>query len=189
MNWRNTAERYGAVAIGFHWIVAVLVITLLAVGLVMTDMKPGPDMFKIYATHKSIGIMVLGLVVLRLLWKLTNPRPASLPTHRTWERLLAKAVHLFLYFAIIAMPLSGWIMSSAKGFPVSVFGWFTLPDLVAPDKDLSKAANEFHELIAYTLIVAIVLHFSGALKHHLIDKDGTLRRMLPCPCRGKGDRE
>lgn len=189
MNWRNTAERYGAVAIGFHWIVAILVIALLAVGLVMTDMKPGPDMFKIYATHKSVGITVLTLAVLRLIWMLTNPHPATLPTHQRWEKVLAKAVHLFLYFSIIAMPLSGWVMSSAKGFPVSVFGWFTLPDFVAPDKDLAKAAGEFHEVLAYVLMAAILLHFSGALKHHLIDKDGTLRRMLPCPCGRKGDQE
>lgn len=189
MNWRNTTDRYGAVAIGLHWVVAILVIVLLVVGLVMTGMKPGPDMLRIYATHKSIGITVLALAVLRLTWKLANPHPAALPTHRQWEKLLAKAVHIFLYFAIVAMPLSGWIMSSAKGFPVSVFGWFTLPDLVPPDKDLTKAASQFHEMLAYSLIVAIVLHFSGALKHHLIDKDGTLRRMLPCPCRARGDCE
>lgn len=186
MRWRNTTEHYGAVAIGFHWIIAILVIALLAVGLVMTDMKPGPDMFKIYATHKSLGIVVLSLAVLRLLWKLINPHLAALPSHQMWEKVLAKLAHLFLYFALIAMPISGWIMSSAKGFPVSVFGWFTLPDLVAPDKDLAKAANEFHELIAYALIGVIGLHVAGALKHHLIDKDGTLRRMLPCPSRAKG---
>lgn len=179
MIWRNTMTRYGAVAQGFHWLVALLVIALLAVGLYMTGLKPGPDMFKIYAFHKSVGITVLVFAVLRLVWRLSNPHPQALPTHQQWEKFLAKLVHVFLYFAIIGMPLSGWIMSSAKGFPVSVFGWFTLPDLVGPSKDIGKLANEFHELIAYALIAAIVLHVAGAMKHHIIDKDSTLRRMLP----------
>ena len=179
MIWRNTTSRFGVVAQGFHWVVALCVIGLLAVGLIMTEMKPGPDMFKIYALHKSVGITVLTLAVLRLLWKLTNAHPQALPTHQRWEKFLAKLVHMFLYFAIIGMPLSGWIMSSAKGFPVSVFGWFTLPDLVTPSKEIGKLANEFHELTAYALIAAIGLHFVGALKHHVIDKDGTLRRMIP----------
>lgn len=179
MNWRNTTDRYGVVAQGFHWIVALCVIGLLIVGLLMTDMKPGPDMFKVYALHKSIGITVLGLAVLRLLWKISNPHPHSLPTHQKWEKFLAALVHVFLYFAIIGMPLSGWIMSSAKGFPVSVFGWFTLPDLVGQSEQISKLANQFHELTAYALIAAIGLHFAGAMKHHVIDKDSTLRRMIP----------
>lgn len=179
MIWRNTTSRYGAVAQGFHWVVALCVIGMLIVGLLMTDMKPGPDMFKVYALHKSVGITVLTLVILRLIWKFANAHPRSLPTHQRWEKILAKLVHVFLYFAIIGMPLSGWIMSSAKGFPVSVFGWFTLPDLVAPSQEIGKLANQFHELTAYVLIAAIGLHFVGALKHHVIDKDGTLRRMIP----------
>ncbi len=179
MIWRNTTTRYGAVAQGFHWLVALLVIALLAVGLYMTRLEPSPDMFKIYALHKSVGITVLTLAVLRLVWKLSNPHPQALPTHQQWEKFMARLVHVFLYFAIIGMPLSGWIMSSAKGFPVSVFGWFTLPDLVGTSKDIGKLANQFHELTAYALIAAIVLHFAGAMKHHIIDRDGTLRRMVP----------
>ena len=179
MIWRNTTTRYGAVAQGFHWLVALLVIGMLAMGLWMDGLKAGPDKLNIYALHKSVGITVLALVVLRLIWKLSNPHPQALPTHQQWEKFLAKLVHVFLYFAIIGMPLSGWIMSSAKGFPVSVFGWFTLPDLVEPSKDIGKLAKEFHELTAFALIGAIVLHFVGAMKHNVIDKDGTLRWILP----------
>lgn len=178
MIWRNTAARYGVVAQGFHWVVALCVIGLLIVGLLMTNMKPSPDMFKIYALHKSVGITVLSLAVLRLIWKLSNPKPHSLPTHQKWERFLAHLTHIFFYFAIIGMPLSGWIMSSAKGFPVSVFGLFTLPDLVGTSAEIGKLANQFHELTAYALIAAIALHFAGAMKHHVIDKDSTLRRMI-----------
>ncbi len=181
MIWRNTTTRYGVVAQGFHWVVGLCVIGLLIVGLLMTKMEPGPDMFKIYALHKSVGITVLTLAVLRLIWKLSNPKPHSLPTHQKWERFLAHLTHIFLYFAIIGMPLSGWIMSSAKGFPVNLFGieGLTLPDLVSPSKEIGKLANQFHELTAYALIAAIGLHFAGAMKHHFIDKDGTLRRMIP----------
>lgn len=189
MIWRNTNDRYGTIAQSFHWIVALLVIGLLCVGLYMTGLKPGPDMFKIYALHKSVGIVVLGLAVLRLIWTLSNPHPHALPTHQKWERFLAKLVHVFLYFAIIAMPLSGWIMSSAKGFPVNLFGieGLTLPDLVSTDKNIARSAGQFHEFAAYALIAAIGLHFAGAMKHHVIDKDGTLRRMVPCVC--KKDKE
>lgn len=179
MIWRNTVERYGVVAQGFHWIVALCVIGLLGVGLYMTSLDPSPSAFKLYALHKSVGIVVLTLAVLRLLWKLTNPRPRSLPTHKNWERWLAHATHIFLYIAIIGMPLSGWIMSSAKNFPVSVFNLFTLPNLVGPSEEIARMAVQFHGLTAWALIAAIGLHFAGALKHHVIDKDGTLRRMVP----------
>ncbi len=179
MIWRNTTERYGAVTQGFHWIVAILVICLLAVGLYMVRLDPLPSTFKIYALHKSVGITVLTLAVLRLVWKISNTAPRSLPTHQQWERFLAKLTHLFFYFAIIGMPLSGWIMSSAKNFPVSVFGWFTLPNLVGPSEEIGKLAAQFHQWTAYALIAAIILHFAGAMKHHIIDKDGTLRRMVP----------
>jgi len=187
MIWRNTTARYGTVAQGFHWVVALCVIGLLALGLYMTSLDPLPSTFKLYALHKSIGIVVLTLAVLRLIWKLTNPHPHSLPTHAKWEKFLATLVHIFLYFAIIGMPLSGWIMSSAKNFPVSVFNQFTLPNLVGPSEEIAKLAADFHELTAYALIAAIVLHFAGAMKHHLIDKDGTLRRMIPGMYKKEGE--
>jgi cytochrome b561 len=110
-----------------------------------------------------------------------------LPTHAKWEKFLATLVHIFLYFAIIGMPLSGWIMSSAKNFPVSVFNQFTLPNLVGPSEEIAKLAADFHELTAYALIAAIVLHFAGAMKHHVIDKDGTLRRMIPGMYKKEGE--
>ncbi len=179
MIWRNTVERYGTVAQGFHWIVALCVIGLLGMGLYMTSLDPSPSVFKLYALHKSLGIVVLTLAVLRLVWKITNPHPHALPTHAAWEKFLARLTHVFLYFAIIGMPLSGWIMSSAKNFPVSVFNMFTLPNLVGPSEEIARAAAQFHGLTAWALIAAIGRPFAGALKHHVIDKDGTLRRMIP----------
>jgi len=177
--WRNTSERYGAVAKGFHWVIALLVVVMLCVGLYMSGLDPSPQMFQLYAVHKSVGITVLLLVLLRLLWRLTNGVPIPLPNLKIWEKSLARVIHGLLYTALLVMPLSGWIMSSAKGFSVSVFNSFTLPDMVRPDDGLAELAETIHELTAYTLIGMIALHFAGAMKHHLIDRDDTLRRMLP----------
>lgn len=180
MIWRNTTENYGLVAKGFHWLIALLVIGLLALGLYMSAQEPPtPQVFKLYALHKSLGITVLALAVLRVLWRLYNAHPLPLPNHKAWEKVLAKAVHAFLYLSLFLMPLSGWVMSSAKGYSVSVFNLFTLPDFVPRSDSLAEAAEEVHEIAAYTLIAIVVLHAAGAIKHHVIDKDSTLRRMLP----------
>jgi cytochrome b561 len=179
MTLRNTPDSWGSVQKTFHWIVAALVVFMLCLGLYMTGVKLSPRMFGLFALHKSIGITVLALIVLRLLWTLASRRPDPLPSHRRWEKLLANLIHGFLYAAVIFMPLSGWVMSSAKNFHVSVFGLFTLPDIVAPDPALAKRAVHFHDTLAWCLIAAVGLHIAGALKHHVVDRDSTLRRMLP----------
>lgn len=179
MNWKNTDSAYGLAAKGFHWIVAVLVIGLLCLGLYMADLEPNPFKFNLYFWHKSFGIAVLALMLARLGWKLSNTRPEKLATHKPWEKTLASIAHALLYALAIAMPLSGWIMSSAKGFSVSVFGLFTLPDLVAENKAIGALMAEFHETAAWIVIALLALHIGGALKHHFIDRDSTLRRMLP----------
>lgn len=179
MTWRNTNEQYGGVAKSFHWVIALLVVGMLCVGLYMTGLDLGPQKLQIYGLHKSFGIAILVLVSMRLLWRLMNAHPLPLPNHQKWEKILARVIHGLLYVALFLMPLSGWIMSSAKGFSVSVFGLFTLPDLVRPNEGLAEVAVEVHEIVAYTMIVMIGLHFAGAMKHHVIDRDSTLRRMLP----------
>ena len=179
MTWKNTAERFGVVAKSFHWLVAAIVICVIGVGLYMSDLDPSPLKFSLSFWHKSFGVTILALMVLRLVWRFANTQPAALENHKRWEKLLARAIHGGLYICLFAMPLSGWAMSSAKGFGVSVFGWFTLPDIVGENKELGEVLNEAHEIIADILIICIVLHFGGALKHHIVDKDSTLRRMLP----------
>lgn len=186
MGWRNTVESYGGVAKSFHWVVAVLVICMLAMGLLMGGLENGPQKMQVYGLHKSIGVTILVLAALRLLWRLKNIHPAPLPNHKKLEKILASVIHGLLYVSLFLMPLSGWIMSSAKGFSVSVFGLFTLPDLVAPNKGLAEIAVGVHEIVAYTLIVMVGLHFAGAMKHHVIDRDSTLRRMLPQMLNRKG---
>lgn len=177
--WRNTVEKYGAVAKGFHWLMAALIVGLLCLGLYMEDLGRSPLKLQLVFWHKSLGIAVLALVVLRILWRFLNVPPSSLPNHKPWEKILARIAHAALYAGMIGMPLSGWAMSSAKGYPVSVFGWFTLPGITPKNHDLGEFMGEVHEVTAWILIGAIALHAAGAIKHHVIDKDSTLRRMLP----------
>jgi cytochrome b561 len=184
MNWRNTSETFGAGSKALHWVVALLVIGLIGVGLYMTRLDPSPVMFQTYALHKSVGIVVLAIMVLRVLWCVSNPRPRALDTHKAWERHLAHGVHFALYVSLFVMPLSGWLMSSAKGFSVSVFGLFTLPDFIRPDEAMAQMMVTVHEVTAYMLIVLIGLHMAGAVKHHVIDRDGTLLRMVPSALHG-----
>lgn len=179
MRFKNSDTAYGPVTKWFHWVIGLSILGLLGLGLCMTRLEPSPGMFKLYALHKSIGITVLFLAFLRLSWRLMGSHVFPLPNHQKWEKFLAKLIHGLLYGAMFIMPLSGWIMSSGKGFSVSVFNLFTLPNLVKPNDDVAHLANEIHQYAAYILIAMIGLHVAGALKHHLIDKDITLLRMLP----------
>ena len=179
MALRNTDATYGSAAKWFHWLIFALIAVLLTVGFIMTDLENGPDKFKMYGMHKAFGICVLGLVFLRLVWKLINTSPALPDTLNRLQKMAARGLHWILYGLMFAMPLSGWAMSSAAGFPVSVFGLFTLPNLVSPDKALLEALKEVHETIAYAIIVLVSLHIIAALMHHFHYKDNVLRRMLP----------
>lgn len=180
MTLRNTPEQFGTVHRTLHWIIALLIVGLICIGLYMVSIKPPTQsMFRLFALHKSLGIIVLALALLRVSWRFFDGVPFSFPNHKAWEKGLAHLVHFLLYFSMFAMPLSGWLMSSAKGFSVSVFGVFTLPDLIKPNESLAHGLVLFHIYTAYTLIGLIGLHVAGALKHALIDHDGTLSRMLP----------
>jgi len=163
----NTNTTYGSAAKTFHWLLALLIIGMLTLGLYMEGVPLGPDKFKLYGLHKSTGITVLLLVALRLGWKFANVSPLLPDAMAAWEKFAAKAGHWTLYALMFAMPLSGWGMSSAAGLPVSVFGLFTLPDLVQPDKILKHNLQELHETLAWVLIGLIVLHALAALLHHV----------------------
>lgn len=179
MQIKNNAKQYGFVAKFLHWLMFLLIAGLLTLGLIMTDMKMSPDTLKLYGLHKSFGFTVLVLVTLRLLWKFKNISPTLPVNMRAIEKLVARAAHWLLYALMFAMPLSGWMMSSAAGFPVSVFGLFVLPDLVTPDQELKHLLQETHELLGYALMVVAGLHILAALMHHFYHKNNVLRSMLP----------
>ena len=170
-------ERYNTVSRGFHWAVAVLILGLLIVGFFMDTIEPSPFKYQVYGWHKATGIAVLFLGVCRIIWKHITQTPESLSAYKQWEKILSKTIHIVLYVAIIAMPLSGWIMSSAGGYPISFFGLFEVPGIVSKVSELGKLAKEAHEIWAWIIIGCVVLHIAGALKHHILDKDTTLNRM------------
>lgn len=145
----------------------------------MSDMPNTPDKFRLYGLHKAVGIITLALIIFRMIWKFINTSPALPDSLDAWQKLAAKSSHAVLYILMLAMPLSGWAMSSAAGFPVSIFGWFTMPNIVAPDKELLGFFREAHEIIAYLIILVTLTHVTAALLHHFYYKDNVLTRMLP----------
>ncbi len=179
MTLRDSKTTFGSVTKTFHWLMALSVIGLLCVGFWMTTMmEPSPDMFFLYKWHKQIGIIVLILAALRIVWRLTNTVPDILGPSKKWEIVLARMVHVIFFASFVTMPLAGWLMSSAKGFSVSFFG-YTLPDLIGESKEMASVFGAFHFYNAWLLVGAIVLHLGGVFKHVFVYKDGTLRRMLP----------
>lgn len=177
MQIKNTKNNFGVVAITLHWLIALIIIVMLALGLYMTDLPISLQKLKLYGWHKEFGVLVLMLVIARVTWRLTNINP-TLATLPWWEYYAARAMHYVLYGFMLAMPITGWAMSSAAGFPVSFFGLFVLPDLVLPNESARIVLAEIHKYLAFALIAAIVGHAAAALKHQFIDKDDILRRML-----------
>ncbi|MDE2261645.1 MAG: YceI family protein [Gammaproteobacteria bacterium] len=179
MSIRNTRERWGSLSQFFHWLIVALIAIQAALGLTGIMLPLGVQKLAVLARHKSIGITILGLAALRLLWRCLNPTPPLPSNLRPHERFLARFTHAALYVLLFAMPLTGWIMSSARGFPVSWFSLFQLPDLVPKSETLYDAMVRTHAALAIALAVTVALHIAGAIKHHFVLKDDTLRRMLP----------
>lgn len=171
--------RWGVVSQLFHWTCAALVVALGAIGLYMTELSSPVAKIRIYALHKSLGITLLALVVLRLLWRWTRPAPGPVPGMTRHLRLAADGTHGLLYVMMIAMPLSGWLYNSASGYPLQWFRRFNLPALAGKDEQLARLAHALHEYGFWLLLVLVVGHVGAALYHHLFLDDGTLHRMLP----------
>ena len=171
--------RYGNTAIALHWLVALLIFAGFGIGLYMVDLRISPDKLKLYNWHKWVGITVLILACLRAAWRVTHTPPPPNPRHPAWQRWAASAAHLSLYLLMFAIPLSGWMFSSASGYPVKYLGLIPLPDLLGKDKALAEVLKETHELLGWILVLVLSAHIAGALKHHFFDRDDTLRRMWP----------
>ncbi len=176
----NTPQGFGYGSITFHWVMAALVIGLLSVGLYMVSLPSGPDKLKIYGLHKATGMLVLMLVTLRVLWKFKNVTP-SLEGLPSWQIHAARLSHGALYFFMFAMPLIGWMLTSRAGYPISFFGLFVIPTLAEADPQQRELFALLHKYSAYTLILLILIHTAAAFKHHFVDKDSILKRMLIPP--------
>lgn len=176
-----SAARYSRGAIVLHWLIAVLIALNFAAAWVSEDM-PKEAKLQVMGNHKAIGITILVLTVLRVLWRLVHKAPPLVETLKAWEAALARVTHAALYFVMLAVPLAGWGLHSAfsKGAPVGMFGLFGFPALpVGSDKPTIGMFHELHEVFATLMLVLLGLHVLAALKHQIVDKDDTLKRMVP----------
>jgi cytochrome b561 len=178
MRWSNDSLRYGAISMLFHWVIVILIIMQFVLANQEHHLKLGPAKIAILAQHKSIGITILLLATLRLVWRFFGAVPADPPRAPRWQALLAHSTHYLLYALLFAIPIAGWLMSSARNFSVSWFGFVTLPDLIGPNKEAYSFLHETHEFLANALMYVAILHAIAALKHHFLDRDNVLRRML-----------
>lgn len=175
-------ERYTATAIALHWAIALLIFAAFPLGLYMADLKPSPATVKLFSYHKWIGVTIFFLLALRLAWRATHPPPpvAGMPR---WQAAASAAIHHSLYLLMAAIPVSGWLMSSAAGYPTVWLGLVQLPDLLDKNKELGETLGEVHETLNWIMLTLVVLHAAAALKHQFIDRDGLLQRMSPFPAR------
>ncbi|MBU9196530.1 cytochrome b [Burkholderia gladioli] len=176
----NRPDTYTRTAIALHWLIALLIICGFSLGWVMTDI-PGftPTKLKYFSWHKWIGVTVFALAVIRVLWRATH---AAAPLPAGTSRLAkgaAHAVHGLLYLLMLAIPITGYLYSSASNIPVVYLGLVPLPRLIDPDPVLKETLKTLHIFLNYTLLALVVLHVLAALKHQVVDRDGVLGRMLP----------
>lgn len=175
---RNSRIEYGWVSIVLHWLVALAVIGLYPLGLYIVSLSYYDPGYRFYPDiHRSLGILLAILLIIRLLWKLVNPSPVLL-VHSTWERLAAKAGHLLLYLLLGLVLFSGYMLSTADGRSIQVFNWFSLPAMPWLASRHEETAGMVHFYAATSLVVLAGVHALAALKHHFIDRNNTLRRML-----------
>lgn len=174
-----TTRRYTRTAIALHWLIALSIFAAFPLGVYMHELPLSPHKLQLYSYHKWLGIGILVFAVVRLIWRATHRPPPLLPGMPRWQEIAAHGVHHALYLLVLVVPLSGWLMSSALGFTVVWFGILPLPDLVAKDKELGELLKLVHEGLNITLLLVVAAHVAGAVKHQLMDRDGTLARMLP----------
>ncbi|PKO48133.1 MAG: cytochrome b [Betaproteobacteria bacterium HGW-Betaproteobacteria-4] len=172
-------QHYTSTAKALHWLMAILLFGLLALGFYMHDLPLSPDKLKLYTWHKWAGVSAFLLVGFRLLWRFTHRPPALPGSMPKFMQFAAHAGHLALYALMLAIPLSGWLMSSAKGFQTVWFGVLPIPDLLEKNKEVGDLLQTVHMSLNLLFVAVLVGHIGAALKHHFIDKDDILIRMAP----------
>jgi len=188
MPLRSTEQGWGALVRTFHWLVAVLIVAQGVIGLTMVQMGLTPAKVRVFALHKSIGMTILALVLLRIAWRLTEKRPADPPAMPRWQRRAAHALHLALYALILALPLSGWWFNSTANAPLVWFGWFDLPSLTGGYDPIWKPrALLLHQTLFWILVALLAGHIGAAFWHHFRERDDVLRRMTIGPRKQNGE--
>ena len=173
------SARYTHTAITLHWLIALLVFAAFPLGLYMHDLPLSPYKLRLYSYHKWLGVCVMLFAVIRLSWRVSH-RPPVLPDNmQGWEKVAAESMHYMLYILLFVIPLSGWLMSSAKGFQTVLFGVIPLPDIINKDKFLGEFLQQVHESFNWILLVMVCAHIAASIKHHFIERDDVLERMLP----------
>lgn len=169
---------YTLTAIILHWLTAALAASGFLLGLYMVTLKFSPIKLRYFSYHKWIGVTILLLGIMRLIWRFYHPAPKMPSRMPEWEKAFARGAHAFLYCLIFLVPITGWLMSSAHGLQTVYFGVLPLPNILGKDKDMAKLLEGVHFGFNKALIIAAFLHAAAAVKHHVIDKDDILKRML-----------
>jgi cytochrome b561 len=177
----TTVEKssWDGVAKSFHWVVALMILGELALGQIIERTALSPLKLDLFVWHKSIGVTILLLVILRLGWRLTHSPPAPPAGTPAWENTLARIGHVLLYCLMFAVPLAGWTVSDTSRIPFKVFWLVPAPDLMTADRELSELAADVHGGLTKLLTVVVLIHIAAALRHHFFLRNKVLRRMLP----------
>ncbi|MBS0847667.1 cytochrome b [Citrobacter sp. JGM124] len=179
MQWRNSPQRYGSLSVLIHWSVAITVYGMFALGLWMVTLSYYSDWYhKAPDLHKSIGITLMMVMVIRVIWRFISPPPPSLKSYSPLTRIAAVTAHVLLYVLLFSILLSGYFISTADGKGISLFGFAEIPALLSDGATQADFAGDIHLWLAWSLVIISLLHGLAALKHHFIDKDATLKRML-----------
>jgi cytochrome b561 len=176
MAWRNTPRSFGLVTRILHWAMALLILGMLAFGTRIAGMEPGLANLWMYGLHKSLGLILLALVLIRLLWHRLSPPPAPLGPQNTWSARLARIVHGTIYLLLLAVPISGWVASSASGLDVMLFDRWVIPPIAPVSEAWENAGWAAHSVLTKLLMALLLLHVAGALKRQM-EGDGTVTRM------------
>ncbi len=181
MQLLNSSNRYGLVSVLIHWLVALTVFALFGLGLWMTGLTYYSEWYRTApALHKSVGVVLFTVMLLRVLWRFLTPQPAALSSHSSAVQLLSRLGHGALYLGLFVVMISGYLISTADGRAISVFDLFEIPALITGLPDQADLAGAVHFYVAWALVIFAGLHALAALKHHFIDRDSTLKRMLGC---------
>jgi cytochrome b561 len=179
MTYGTRTDGYPATSKLLHWLVALCVLTTAPVAIAMVRVDKGPTQDMLYNFHKSLGVLILVLMLLRLINRLVVGAPVPDPNIEPWQKTVSSAVHGLLYVSLLAMPIVGYIANSAYGAPTPFFGLFTLPKIVGDNQDLAKQLFTLHRWVGFLVIALVVVHVGAALYHYFIRGDEVVKRMLP----------